>query len=314
MSALPTAQELHETLTWLLSNNPSENPLHWNPAERQKRYAILQRAADACSGDTYKSFLPTINAGHPPSLPHDNTAALAYLRQATNHAINEVHNFPVTRGLALWHFYNMGYVIKTPHTTFGIDLHFHGAERLADSLDFLLVSHEHQDHWTSALLDRMADAKKPLITRFHNRGTRLSQPTNLQFPHASVNITIGDHHFGNNRAINDMLIFDLQFPIENHRSLRLIHCGDNSNLDKLPLIGPTPVDAFIFHIKVGLSAPAAFDRLQPRFLLPAHILELAHPIDQYRWSFADALDVTQSIPQNRVRLLTWGERLDLPAP
>lgn len=78
--------------------------------------------------------------------------ALYYLRQSTQLAFWDIQRTRVERGVAIWYIYNMGYVFKTPDACFGIDIKMRDAEKMVDLLDFLLITHEHQDHYSSPTL------------------------------------------------------------------------------------------------------------------------------------------------------------------
>ena len=66
----------------------------------------------------------------------------------------------------LWHLYNMGYVVKTERHCFGIDLHHRRDVELVPELDFLVVTHNHNDHYTLALATAMDQAGKPIFRNF----------------------------------------------------------------------------------------------------------------------------------------------------
>ena len=62
--------------------------------------------------------------------------------------------------------YNMGYVIKTPALTFAIDLCHPRAAEIAGSLDFLLITHNHQDHICQPLISALKKAGKPVVQNY----------------------------------------------------------------------------------------------------------------------------------------------------
>ena len=56
---------------------------------------------------------------------------------------------------AIWYLYNMGVIVKTKTCAFGIDICHRRAPELAPFLDFVLVTHNHGDHFNTGLLKKM---------------------------------------------------------------------------------------------------------------------------------------------------------------
>ena len=73
--------------------------------------------------------------------------AYYFYRQAFNKVRKEVKSTKVAPGtVVIWNVYNMGYVVKTPTQTFGIDVVHKHIKELAPALDFVLITHKHHDH------------------------------------------------------------------------------------------------------------------------------------------------------------------------
>lgn len=134
-----------------------------------KRINIIQKVCDALPSSTYRQYMSSWNGTSKKAddLEKEHPVLVDYLRTATIHTIQNIRQTRIKRGLALWHVYNMGYVFKTPETCFGIDLHGRDLEMLANNLDFLLITHNHKDHYSEPLLKAMITAKKPVITRWY---------------------------------------------------------------------------------------------------------------------------------------------------
>ena len=67
----------------------------------------------------------------------------------------------------IWYVYNMGLVIKTPKTLFSIDLHHRRAEEFAPFLNFALITHNHNDHYTERFKVAMDRGQhKPVVNNF----------------------------------------------------------------------------------------------------------------------------------------------------
>jgi hypothetical protein len=106
--------------------------------------------------------------------------------------------------------------------------------------------------------------------------------------------------------------FELRFDASG-LGMVLLHLGDQSHLETVPR--PPRVDALIYHTEMGLPVAEAIARVEPALVLPTHCLELGHATTgehAWRWSYAHALAKVTHLPPERVRLLTWGERLELP--
>ena len=77
----------------------------------------------------------------------ERTGVPYYLRQSFEKVCKEIRTTKVKEGtVAVWLLYNMGYIVKTPTTTFGIDLYSKYTDRLLDEIDFGMITHAHSDH------------------------------------------------------------------------------------------------------------------------------------------------------------------------
>jgi L-ascorbate metabolism protein UlaG (beta-lactamase superfamily) len=278
--------------------------------------AVIQVAADELSPQQYRSYREAWRA--------DATLAdqmerehpgLNYLSGAIGAAIKDIRATQVRKGLVVWHLYNMGYVFKTPQGCFGIDLSFRGAEQLAESLDFVLVTHEHQDHRHDALLEAMTSRGKPVVSSFYKKGRVIPigsdapTPVELRLGSFRVKVDKGDHHHDiSPPKLNDMLMYQVDCG-----DCTIYHSGDGSNLKKMK--PDRPVGLFIPHVSVGLPIQRAIEQLDPRMTFVSHVLELAHspaPPHAWRWSFDYAFGTIKDVPEAKATVLTWGERWEWP--
>ena len=308
-STPPTS--LDEVRDWLRRNPPDGT----NATSRRQRMAVLQNACDQLTPADYAEYVRTWEA-QPAVADQLEQAhpALRYLHAARTEAIADIRRTRLTRGLAVWHWYNMGYVFKTPTACFGIDLTGRDAQQLAADLDFLLITHEHEDHSSPPLLRAMIGRNKPVITRWFAGSTIVSQPTTLQFGDVHVKIDIGDHHHEQPAQRDNMLMFEVDCGPATDNAI-IYHAGDGNNYHKM--IPSKPVDIFIPHVSVGMSIPQAIAHVKPRMTLISHVLELGHspvPPKAWRWSFDYAFNVIREIPEKEATVLTWGERWMAPAP
>jgi len=312
-SAAPVVAADLETAREFLRANPPDGT---NAAARRRHMAAIQEAADRLPAADYKAYARAWKADPARADEFATADVLRYLEDAVDEALTDLRATTVRRGVAVWHLYNMGYVFKTPDCCFGIDLHCRAAPRLAADLDFLLVSHEHTDHRSDALVAALLEQGKPVVTSFQPGTRRIDAATGA--PHEMtlgglrVRIDIGDHHYRDPKQRNNMLMFQVDCgPAGN--DCTIYHSGDNSNIDKMK--PDRPVTIFIPHVEVGLPIERSIRTLDPRITLVSHVLELAHsptPPQAWRWSFDHAFKTIRNVPEPKATVLTWGERWLLP--
>ena len=107
-------------------------------------------------------------------------STLAFLRERMQRTIEEIEHWEVREGARIWRLYNMGFVVRTPSATLGMDLvggwrlesdeglEYYGISeewisRLADQLDVLTISHAHQDHMDPLLRDLLFERGMPVV-------------------------------------------------------------------------------------------------------------------------------------------------------
>ena len=213
---------------------------------------------------------------------------------------------------AIWYVYNMGLVVKTPKTLFSIDLHHRRAEEFAPLLDFALITHNHNDHYTERFKVAMDRGQhKPVVNNFFDnygvRDRKLGGYTRARakmFQYGDVKIFTGlcDH--------NDYLI-DYTTPFEIWiGNFTLFHSGDCSSHAKLH-VSRLP-DMWVFHPRCGMDvAKGCQMAIHPKLAVIAHLQELGHKKGRYRWTYRDGLDEKAKIEAAgfAAKMPLWGERL-----
>jgi len=213
---------------------------------------------------------------------------------------------------AIWYVYNMGLVVKTPKTMFSIDLHHRRAEEFAPLLDFALITHNHNDHYTERFkfaMDRVQH--KPVVNNFFdNYGVRdrklggYTRAKTKTFVYGDVKIISGlcDH--------NDYLI-DYTTPFEVQiGDFTLYHSGDCSSPAKLQ-VSRQP-DIWVFHPRCGMKAAEGCQKaVHPKLAVIGHLQEMGHAKGRYRWTYRDGLDEKAMLEAAGfpARMPLWGERL-----
>ena len=213
---------------------------------------------------------------------------------------------------AVWYLYNMGLVVKTPRTLFSIDLHHRRAEEFAPLLDFSLITHNHNDHYTERFkvaMDRVQ--RKPVVNNFFdNYGVRdrklggYTRAKTKTFRFGDVTVVTGlcDH--------NDYLV-DYTTPFEVQiGNFTIYHSGDCCSHAKL---GATrQPDMWVFHPYCGMDAArGCAEAIRPKLAVIAHLQELGHAKGRYRWTYCDGLRCKARVEASgfAARMPLWGERL-----
>ena len=94
--------------------------------------------------------------------------ALKFYDQSIDRLLQDIPATTVAPGtVVIWYLYNMGFVIKTPDTCFGIDIHHRQAVKLEPLLDFIATTHNHNDHYNLPLLRAMTAKGKLVISNMN---------------------------------------------------------------------------------------------------------------------------------------------------
>lgn len=276
---------------------------------RRQLMEEMQPYADSCTHTMWKAHYKAA-PGSPLRAQEENTIFQFY-QDALERVIADADTTVVPEGkIALWLVYNMGYVVKTPSHTFGIDIKHRDAVRLAPMLDFLCVTHNHQDHISMPLIEEMARQGKPVYSNFLDKGQRVASGDTLH-PVEGIEIitNVADH----NPQLPDFVV-DYEIDCGEDTGHKVVlHLGDSRNWEQLRKT--KPVDILIPHLAVGLDMPKAVTKLEPRIVLMSHVMELTHPIDKWRWSYAYGLDRCRELrdalvlPASRVLMPIWGEKI-----
>ena len=269
----------------------------------------VQPYADSCTHTMWYEHCDATPES-PLRASEDNTI-FEYYQAALERILREVPRTEVATGtVAMWHLYNMGYVVKTLSHTFGIDIKHRDAVRLAPLLDFLCITHNHQDHFDMPLIEAMIRDGKPVYSNFLEVGQRVASGDVLT-PVDGIEIvaTIVDH---NPRLVNFVVDYEIDCGADTGHKV-ILHLGDSRNWEQLR--NTKPIDVLIPHLAVGLDMPRAVEKLSPQVVLMSHIMELSHPVDSWRWSYAYGVDRCRdlcnalSLPPSRVLLPVWGEKI-----
>lgn len=239
-------------------------------------------------------------------------AALRRLDAAFLKVEREVRETSVSAGAVpvVWFVYNMGIVVKTAECLFSIDLNHRFAERLAPSLDFALITHNHLDHYTQRFYDAMDGAHKTVVNNFAcNYGAYFAKRgggythggKTFRFGDVEVKTSASDH---NGYLIDFTLAFEISIG-----GFRIYHTGDSANLEKLnPADAP---DLWIVHPRCGMKVAEGVRKFHPKKTVIAHLNELGHGKNRWRWTYTDGLHAVSAVEQagGVAQMPVWGEKI-----
>ena len=213
---------------------------------------------------------------------------------------------------AIWYVYNMGLVVKTPKTLFSIDLHHRRAEEFAPLLDFALITHNHDDHYTERFKVAMDRGQhKPVVNNFFdNYGIRdrkfggYTRAKSKTFQYGDVKIITGlcDH---NSYLIDYTTPFEVQIG-----NFTIYHSGDCCSHEKLH-VSRQP-DIWVFHPYCGMDVvKGCKEAINPKLAVIAHLQEMGHAKGRYRWTYRDGLNVKTKLESAGfvAKMPLWGDRL-----
>jgi hypothetical protein len=291
------------------------SPLLMN-TERQAVLDEIQNHADNCPATYFKSYLNSLDAACE-SLEKTNDILGCY-RYAFDRILEEVKSEPVEEGkVVIWMLYNMGYIVKTSSGCFGIDIYHRWAEKLAPSLDFLCITHNHQDHYNKELMQAMFDAHKPVLSNYFKKesGYEYTSTRDNQYVIGGFSIkTAITNHNETAEGKDFVTVFRIDCG-KDTGNFTLLHVGDSN-------YKPSQFTNVLGHVHVLIPryAPNALTenniigtgtgKIQPDYVLLSHILELSHDgVEGSRWPLDMALERASKIDCENTYVPMWGEKL-----
>ncbi|MHB1000518.1 MAG: MBL fold metallo-hydrolase [Armatimonadota bacterium] len=148
---------IEDTFNFIKKGLEMNPPKTGNPAIRRELFLMLDNPLHVETGDEY------------------HTALNEFYRSFMDGIVGEIRDARVTRGMRIWHIYNMGFVVKTPNHTIAFDIYTREKDPnrywmtfltekqtkdLAQIVDVAFVSHWHDDHASREFLDAMSAAGK----------------------------------------------------------------------------------------------------------------------------------------------------------
>lgn len=257
------------------------------------------------SGAPLESYVP--QAGEP------RFAALRRLDAAFRKVVDEIHATKVAAGgpPAIWHVYNMGFLVKTPQAFFSVDLQHRFAEELAPELDFALITHNHNDHYTRRFYEAMNNRlHKTVVSNFaDNYGAHFAKNPG-GFTRGGKALAFKDVRIKTSASDHNSYLIDFTMPFEvTVGNFRFFHTGDSQNIAKLnPADAP---DLWMVHPYCGLNVADGVAKFHPKKTVIGHLNELGHAKDRWRFTYRDGrTQVAKVAAAGGVALMPlWGDRI-----
>lgn len=265
----------------------------------------MQKYADQCQNTSFKSYYALTDKTACGRL--EENSILGFHARALDKIMEEVKGEKVENGhVALWLLYNMGYIVKTPSHCFGIDIKHKNAAEMAPLIEFLCITHAHEDHYTQALIDEMARLGKPVYSNFIDNKWKIPGKATVR---PSGDVTIRTLLVDHNSELPDFVTtYEIDCGADTGNKT-IYHSGDAYSHKQLSTsVSP---DIFIPHLAVGLDMNAAIGKLQPGIVLLSHLLEMDHPIEKWRWSYEYGINLMKGLDHDKVYIPVWGEKIIL---
>lgn len=292
----------------------------WNtsPADRnldQRRiyFTEIQNLADGCSNTVFKKYMmadPTLARSLEKSYPILRGYDLAFQR-----VLDGVVNDKVADGeVAVWHLYNMGYVVKTSTGTFAIDIYHRRAEEFAPYIDFYAITHKHTDHKSEELAQKMTVLGKPVLANFTIDGCSQNYISDVvrdyEIGSFKIHTFITNH---NNSSTNvPITVFKIDLGAKADHCI-LMHSGDsNFRPEQFATVHGDNIDIYIpryAQTEVGENAVIG-KVITPSYALLSHILELYHEsVEHSRWPLEYGLTRAAKLDCSNSYMPFWGDKM-----
>ncbi len=265
----------------------------------------VQKFCDACPKADYDKYYKLTSATEASKM--ETNTILEYYKKALQRVVKEVQSEVVPQGkIAIWHLYNMGYVVKTPSHCFGIDLKHREAAQLVPYIGFLCITHQHSDHYSQELNDAMKVAGKSVYSNFIDNEYKIAGKKTIK-PANGIEMVVGlaDHSA---TLKNFCVTYQIDCGADTGNKV-IYHIGDTYNATQLAKT--KPVDIFIPHGGINMNFTQALNKIEPEVTLVSHINELSHAIDNYRWPYSKAFERVEQWNPRAVYVPVWGEKMIL---
>ncbi|MBQ3198022.1 MAG: MBL fold metallo-hydrolase [Alistipes sp.] len=274
--------------------------------ERRTAMNEMQKYADTFTHTLFNEYLGT-TAGTEKEQALEGWGLMQFYNMALEKLLQEIPATKVKKGqVVMWQLYNMGYVVKTDKQCFGIDLYHKHAEKLAPMIDFMLITHNHGDHYSKALVEKLERDGKAVYSNFRDNGHKVKTGDDFTVGNISIKVTTVDHNATLKNFVNT---YEVNCYDAKGKDYVIFFTGDAHNYEQLNPTGK--VNLFVPHLAVGLNMAKAVEKIAPTEVLMSHILELGHSITKWRWSYEYGIAECEKLERRGVYLPVWGEMIRL---
>ncbi|MBE6357323.1 MAG: hypothetical protein E7058_09490 [Lentisphaerae bacterium] len=207
----------------------------------------------------------------------------------------------------IWYLYNMGFIIKTPTVCFGVDIHHRRAVELADLLDFTVITHNHDDHWSMPLLEKLGHQGKPVVSNFFPNQYYTKAAS---YTHNIAGVTIYCGEADHNPKLKKFTMpMEIVCPTGD-RNFVFFTSGDCWSHEFLEKKSPV-IHVYAVHPRNGMKAVNAAGKLAPDVTFIVHLQEMGHDVNKWRWRITDGRNEEAVFKQHNQRtyLPVWGEKI-----
>ena len=271
-----------------------------DPEKRARLFDRMQILADRTTKEEFDRFDCDVKI-------KTNNPLLRFYDITLDHIKEDIPKTAVAPGkVAIWYLYNIGFIIKTPTVCFGVDIHHRRAKELAGLLDFLVVTHNHNDHYNLPLMYELARKRKPVVSNFFPNAYYTKA---TEYTHNISGVTI---HCG--EADHNKVLQKFTMPMEiicptGDKNFVFFTSGDC--FSELFLHRKSEnIDLYAVHPFCGMKPQYAAKKLAPAMTFIVHLHEMGHDVNRWRWTVDNGRSVQEVFRQENLNsyLPAWGEK------
>lgn len=269
-------------------------------AKREKLQDLMQGIIDKISKKEFDDF------DNDPGRTTVNPV-LKFYDSSLEYLLNDIPATEVKPGSAVvWYLYNMGFVIKTPTVCFGVDIHHRNAVKLDKLLDFVSVTHNHSDHYSMPLLNRMNSMRKPIISNFF---PDFAYTKAAEFTHNIKGVTIHCSEADHNSYLKKFTM-PMEFVCPTGDRQFVFFTGGDCFSHEFLNRKSDHIDLCVLHPRCGMSPVEAVKKLNPELTFIGHLQEMAHDVNNFRWEFSVGRHEVNELKKinKKACVPVWGEK------
>lgn len=298
--AVQTMQLFQETSPFLLN---------------EERSSLLYEFETYSDSFENTSFAEYLKSSEEEAIDLEHIVPILYsYRYGFDKVISELQSTQVKNGTAVvWLLYNMGFVVKTPSGSFGVDVDHRLADQLEPYLDFLCITHNHGDHYNLKLMDAMNKNGKPVLSNFYTADSKYfsKTPTTYTIGNFTIKTDITDHL--RDPALPDFVtVFRIDCGVD-AGNFTMLHCGDSGFNPQHFTNVEGPLDLVVLRWGAARENDilgTGSGQVQPDYAVLSHLIELRHkPYPHGQASITKTLEHLPNVKCENTILPFWGEKM-----